>query len=294
MTLSEPEVKKFTQFVDGGMRKRFGSGEPCWDSALRPALWHCFRHLWVLCCGGAQSVADGSRLRSFCAGAAARTGRAEGHTARPSSAPREEGGKLQRQRGGSQVGNIRVIRCRFNPGHARVLRPITVRPGRARGRAGGAWRGAQAAPGPGTGGWGWRSPPVARKDGQRRGTQAWRLPRRPHGWARGIAGRPRGGSAPPGGLGCPGRPHRGGPGPPGLRAAVLAPTVTDPEPASAGAPCAGRGRGPCGRWAGRAPRPAAARRLLFPPAPPAGAASGAVWCRGPEEAVSQPGVVCSG
>lgn len=39
----------------------------------------------------------------------------------------------QRQRGGSRVGNIRVIRRCLNPGHTRVLRPSTVRPGRARG-----------------------------------------------------------------------------------------------------------------------------------------------------------------
>lgn len=84
-------------------------------------------------------MVDGSYLGSDRAGAAARTDRVEGHST--ATLRTEEGGREtpdQRQRwwweaGGSRVGNIRVIRCCFNPGHARVLRPITVRPGRARG-----------------------------------------------------------------------------------------------------------------------------------------------------------------
>lgn len=44
-----------------------------------------------------------------------------------------EGNSGPETKGGSRVGNIRVTRCRLDPGHARVPRPITVRPGRARG-----------------------------------------------------------------------------------------------------------------------------------------------------------------
>ncbi|KAH1184348.1 hypothetical protein KIL84_014964 [Mauremys mutica] len=79
---------------------------------------------------------------------ACRTGRIEGHIAPAQrdgrvglrdiprrSVPhrgRREGKSGPETKGGSRVGNIRVIRRRLNPGHARVLRPLTVRPSRAR------------------------------------------------------------------------------------------------------------------------------------------------------------------
>lgn len=75
-----------------------------------------------------------------------------------------EGNSGPETKGGSRVGNIRVTRCRLDPGHARVPRPITVRPGRARGLG----RRGLARRGGGRGPWGsaaWAGAPRLRRSG---------------------------------------------------------------------------------------------------------------------------------
>lgn len=121
-------------------------------------------------CSGIVPVASGSSVAMM--RKAWRTDGARGHTApaqrcgrvglrdtqhcRAPHRGRREGNSGPKTKrgggGGSRVGNIRVIRCRFNPGHARLLRPITVRPGRARGLARRGLARRAGGPGPGRAG----------------------------------------------------------------------------------------------------------------------------------------------
>lgn len=200
-------------------------------------------------------MADGWRSGSYRAGAAVRTGRAEGHAALPRAAPRKEGGKLRTK---DKAGGGGGEPSREHPGHSLPLQSGTraaaaadhgeAWPGEGPGAAGpGA---ARRRPGPWESG-AWAGARRLRREGagQRRDVWAWLFLPRPRGRPRQrVVARLRRAPRLP-------RPAPGGPGslraefteeawaPPGSARSGARPEGCLPgsRRAGAGVPCAGLG-----------------------------------------------------